>query len=98
MHKPTEERFKCIDCTECTSTLNEYYMVTDEVWSLAGMAIEDTPYEYSGMLCIGCLENRLGRELNNRDFSSASINDPDFMWPGGHGHSEKLIKRLRTYE
>jgi hypothetical protein len=44
-------------------------MVTDEVWA---MATEDT---YSDiMLCIGCLENRIGDQLTASDFSNAPLN------------------------
>lgn len=61
-------RFVCSDCGEHTSEINEYYMVHDHVWLTAGMAAE------GGMLCIGCLEKHLGRELNRSDFTAAPIN------------------------
>jgi hypothetical protein len=38
----------------------EYYFVTDEIWKQAGAG--------KGMLCIGCLEERLGRQLRFNDF------------------------------
>lgn len=44
-------------------------MVTPKVWAAAGMP-------YQGFLCVGCLEDRLGRRLRPRDFTSAMINDP----------------------
>jgi hypothetical protein len=47
----------------------EYYMVHNSVWAAAGMR--------DGFLCIGCLETRLGRELNRDDFPDMPINDPD---------------------
>jgi len=50
----------------------EHYMVRDRVWKAAGMR--------DGFLCIGCLENRIGRRLTARDFTSAPINDPDDPW------------------
>jgi hypothetical protein len=40
----------------------EVYMVKSTVWRAARME------EYDGCLCIGCLENRIGRELKPRDF------------------------------
>ena len=43
-------------------------MVTDEAWSAANNK------QRSGMLCIGCLENRLGRELTGEDFPDYPIN------------------------
>ena len=38
----------------------EWYMVHDYLWAHAGMT--------DGFLCIGCLERRLGRHLQPRDF------------------------------
>ncbi len=53
----------------------EYYMVTDEVWTLAN-ANQDEEATY---LCIGCLKNRLGRFLTPDDFSDFSINEPSYL-------------------
>jgi hypothetical protein len=41
----------------------EIYTVKDEVWRQAGMRA------WSGCLCVGCLEQRLGRQLRRKDFS-----------------------------
>src|SRR5215831_3868750 len=40
----------------------EIYMVRDAIWKKAGME------PFSGCLCIGCLEKRLGRRLKPKDF------------------------------
>jgi hypothetical protein len=48
---------------------SEWYMVHEEVWQYAGMP--------PGYLCIGCLEERIGRRLTPLDFTDAPINDPD---------------------
>jgi hypothetical protein len=56
-------------------------MVTDEVWETAHP-------EKRGMLCIGCLEDRLGRQLTSDDFTDAPINQ------GYFGYSERLLQRL----
>lgn len=63
------DMFMCWDCTVCTNCASEYYMVTDEVWA---MATEDTYPDI--MLCIGCLENRIGDQLTASDFSNAPLN------------------------
>jgi hypothetical protein len=43
-------------CSDCGSnTRDEYYVVHDAIWFGAG--------NVDGMLCIGCLEQRLGRQL-----------------------------------
>lgn len=61
------ERSLCMDCGVDTIP-EEYYMVHDEIW------LKAVP-ENHGMLCIGCLENRLGRSLNHKDFTPALINE-----------------------
>jgi hypothetical protein len=47
----------------------EWYIVHDEVWAEAGAGELD-------VLCIGCLEGRLGRPLVGADFSALPINEP----------------------
>ena len=59
-----------IDTTSVTKTGRrrrwEWYRVHDSIWRKARMT--------DGFLCIGCLERRLGRKLNPRDFTADSIN------------------------
>ena len=55
----------CRDCSVDVIEIGEYYVVTDEVW----------PIEHDGgVLCVGCVEARLGRELVARDFTDALLN------------------------
>lgn len=79
--------FECKDCGENTLHTDEYYMVTNELWKEAARPGEDG----SGMLCIGCLEARLGRELTARDFPPLPINGAAMF-----GQSGRLKARLRT--
>ena len=65
--KRIDESFKCLDCGVHTGDIDEYYTVEDEVW------LEANPQDY-GMLCIGCLETRLGRVLTPADFPEYPIN------------------------
>ena len=58
---------RCVDCGAIVSHAKwapgkqyEHYIVHQPLWEQAGSP--------NGYLCIGCLENRLGRELNKRDF------------------------------
>ena len=54
-------RFHCVDCA--IDTMPTYpYLVRDEVWAAAGMEPN------GGMLCIPCLEHRLGRALTSSDW------------------------------
>lgn len=72
----------CVDCGMETFPA-EYYMVRDTVWPAdLGPA--------GGMLCVGCLEVRLGRQLASADFVAAEINEPDSYT------SPRLRARLTT--
>lgn len=73
--------FDCMDCGVDTSKTHEYYMVHDEIWLFVN------PGDY-GMLCIGCLEERLGRELTPYDFTDAPVNSEDWI------HSDRLKSRI----
>jgi hypothetical protein len=58
-------RVDCVDCSVDTINAGEYYAVRDDVWPLDPRG---------GMLCIGCLEERIGRRLTPADFTDAPIN------------------------
>jgi hypothetical protein len=64
----------------------EYYMVTDACWARAAIGKHD------GMLCIGCLEARLGKKLNWRNFTDCPLNWRNALIPG-YG-SARLQDRL----
>ena len=53
----------CLDCKRDTSEIDEYYTLKDEVWAEANPDID-------GMLCIACIEKRIGRQLTAADFPS----------------------------
>lgn len=59
----------CLDCGIDTGKAHEHYFVELSLWlSLVGSK--------SGMLCVGCLEHRAGRQLVSSDFTNAHINNP----------------------
>jgi hypothetical protein len=62
-------QFLCLDCQCDTLEIDEYYMVQNAIWNDVMPDDDD-----SGMLCIGCLETRLGRILTQADFTNAPIN------------------------
>ncbi|WP_306364498.1 hypothetical protein [Nocardia sp. CC227C] len=62
---------------------DEWYTVHDALWQHAGARPDS-------ILCIGCLESRLGRRLRHNDFLDAPLNDPVYGQ-----HSERLRHRLR---
>lgn len=71
----------CATCDVNVMKIGEYYMVTNDLWKRYGVG--------RGMLCIGCLEERLGRELTSVDFTDVPINDQ-----GNPDNSERLKIRL----
>ena len=76
---------RCLDCKEETifraDRADEYYMIHDALWLQAHPARK-------GKLCIGCLEQRLGRRLTPADFTDAPVNKP------GRSNSRRLNSRL----
>jgi hypothetical protein len=57
-------RHLCRDCGIDTIAHGHYYMVGNELWAASGM----TPH--GGMLCLTCLERRIGRPLRPQDFTA----------------------------
>lgn len=75
--------FDCVDCYIDTCEADEYYMVHNHLWTIYGPK--------RGMLCIGCLEERMGRKLNSADFTDAPVNrEPNKF------RSRRLDNRLRA--
>lgn len=72
MNPHEADPFTCVDCRNDTAAMHEYYMVHDAIWAQVGMQ------PHGGMLCIGCLEDRLGRMLTNLDFTAAPVNSGFF--------------------
>lgn len=80
----SRRKFKCVDCNVDTGKIHEHYFIHTDLWLTALNS-------KVGMLCIGCLENRLGRKLNREDFPSVSINNPRY-----EGKSNRLMDRMRA--
>jgi hypothetical protein len=59
--------WRCLDCSINTDTIDEYYMLRNEVWAQANPGID-------GQLCISCVERRLSRTLTAADFTGGKIN------------------------
>lgn len=52
--------FSCNDCGKDTSVAaRDYFMVTHDLWAQHGVG--------SGLLCMDCMETRLGRKLVKSD-------------------------------
>lgn len=71
--------FGCMVCDFDTST--EFFMVHDHLWQVAIEGLPRRTLRMVGgrcigaeLLCVGCLEKRLGRKLTADDFSVAPCN------------------------
>lgn len=79
----SRQRWKCLDCKVDTGKIGEHYMLNFDVWHKAHLS-------QSGMLCIACLERRLGRKLTRHDFNKSHVN----RIKPGESKSVRLISRL----
>jgi hypothetical protein len=81
----------CADCRVDVGRINEWFMVHDNVFEQAWPGHGVVPFGHA-ILCIGCLEHRLGRTLTRPDFTDAPVNDifdNDF-----DSFSDRLLNRL----
>jgi hypothetical protein len=81
---------RCCDCGLGTNVAREWYMVKPNVWTEAWAGRRKPWHALPGqsVLCIGCLEQRIGRTLCAADFADAVVNDPE------GDISERLRRRL----
>jgi hypothetical protein len=79
----SRKKFLCLDCYVDTGKIHEHYFIETILWlSVVGSK--------TGMLCIGCLENRLGRRLVPSDFPPVTINNPKLT-----SMSLRLLSRVK---
>lgn len=78
--------FRCQDCNVDTIEIKEYYMVSDACWRRSGMQC------FGGILCIGCLETRLGKKLKAINFKDCALNWRNLTIPDMA--STRLLSRL----
>ena len=65
--KKEKEHWKCFDCSKDTLlNVKDYYMITNELWIKYGVE--------NNMLCMNCIEKRLGHKLRKEDLTDCSLN------------------------
>ena len=79
----SRRKFLCMDCSVDTGKIGEHYMLNDKVW----VQVHNSP---KGMLCVGCIEVRLGRKLTPADFNDSYLNRPNFG-----NKSMRLLQRMK---
>jgi hypothetical protein len=88
--KPPVVTTACADCGVGTISIGECFMVEDRVWERAWAGRRrawhgNVPGQE--ILCVGCLEARIGRRLTARDFACDI----------GPSFSERLRDRLKSH-
>ena len=78
----SRKKWLCLDCGVDTGKIHEHYFIQTALWM-------EVVGSKSGMLCIDCLEKRLGRKLRKQDFPSVHINNPKL-----YSMSDRLRERL----
>jgi hypothetical protein len=58
--------YACEGCRRCCHELGEWFMLMDHLWRIVAGEGE--------VLCVGCVEARLGRELKLADFAQVPVN------------------------
>jgi hypothetical protein len=92
---------RCCDCGLGCIAAGEWYAVRDTVWELAWRG-RRKPWQILApgqmVLCVGCLEKRLGRTLRAGDFAEAAVNYPYRPDVYESRTSDRLRDRLQATE
>lgn len=71
---------RCDDCRKNVHRLGNYMVLRAAIWLKVKPDAEQkypgrsNGYSYNGMLCLKCIERRLGRQLRHDDFAALPIN------------------------
>ncbi len=93
MAQPKNNRFICLGCKTNTFSIGEHFMLHDDIWRLVNPPTAKNPTSL-GMLCIGCVEERLGRKLTPKDFHKCYLNSRTYKT----ARSARLTDRLGFLE
>lgn len=78
-------------CNDCQKETDDSYMIHNELWASLGLT--------HGIMCVLCLEKRLGRQLTASDFSNVMLNDMAKNWKFKDPTKINLAKdRLKDWE
>lgn len=78
--KKTPSIWFCVDCNKnCINDDKDYYMVKNNLWKKIGVGEK--------MLCMDCLESRIGRKLIKKDILVCPLTN-QFKTKNKNGHSK----------
>ena len=67
MRVTTDKHWCCVDCDINTFIhTDDYFMVKHKIWKKFGVGTE--------MLCVNCLEKRMGRKITKHDLLNCQLN------------------------
>lgn len=78
---PVNLDMPCCACGVSTHAINEYFMLRNAIWKLVRLPLEARTNFRTRWLCVGCLEQRLKRQLNSSDFIECPLNASDDVFP-----------------
>ena len=82
----------CMDCRSDTFASEEYYMLRFGLWRSINA-------RGRGMLCLACVERRLRRSLERRDFTDAPVNQRQALkCPALAQRLERVVPRNRRID
>jgi len=67
-----DAHWHCLDCLKDTDIAEEFYALHDDLWR----RLVRRPSRGS-MLCLDCVERRLGRALHRGDFANVAVNQQE---------------------
>lgn len=88
---------ECRYCGVDTYIIHEYYIISDCLWKQVNLDRLGRPV-VGGMLCIGCVEKKLRRNLNRYDFPAIPVNHLKDEHKYKNIKSKRLINRLTRAE
>jgi hypothetical protein len=70
------ERIYCLDCGRNVTASGQRCSLKDEVWARTGLG------PWDGVLCLECIEARIGRDLDLADFRACRTRLQREVWGG----------------
>jgi len=84
MNKRNIEHWLCVDCSkDCIIDDKDYYMIKHSLWNKIGVG--------DGMLCMKCLENRLGHKLKKSEILLCLLTESN------NPYTKKILNKERNY-
>jgi hypothetical protein len=91
---PAMDRVLCLDCNVNVVSAGHYCMLKTRVWRQTGVG----SWHFIGVLCLDCIERRLGRHLQRDDFAIARTKADRRLWTLGQPMLPRVWEGRRLLE